>query len=266
MRRILSGLFRVCALVVPVTFLFVASCTGGGDDGVGAPASSTTTTAAVGPTGGEVQGPGVALSIPSGALTSDQQIRITRTEEAPPSTHKASSAIFRFEPDGLSFAIPARVTFPLSGSVATPTIFWSSTDGTSFDAIPTEVVGSNVAASVSHFSRGFVGEKLGPTIGDPPEDAGSIDSASDDATVVTDATADSSNACGGCNSGLFCCGNICRDTNTDSFNCGACNKVCDAGTCVNGTCTCGSNGTACDAGSKCCTGVCNLGMCAPSGG
>ena len=46
-------------------------------------------------------------------------------------------------------------------------------------------------------------------------------------------------------SGGKCCGRRCVDLETDEQNCGACERLCEAGRCVGGACECGRGLTPC---------------------
>ncbi|HWV38761.1 MAG TPA: hypothetical protein VN033_09835 [Vulgatibacter sp.] len=117
----------------------------------------------VGPEGGTVEYEGLALEIPPGALTEEVEISIARTTDSPSGNFVRLSPVFRFEPDGLEFAVPATVRFPLPDGARAPGIYWASA-GAPFERIGGTFDGETIAGEVSHFSEGFVG--------DPPESKG----------------------------------------------------------------------------------------------
>jgi len=117
----------------------------------------------VGPEGGTVEYEGLALEIPPGALSEEVEISIARTSDAPSGNFVRLSPVFRFEPGGLAFAVPATVRFPLPAGARAPGIYWASA-GAPFQRIGGTVGDGMIAGEVSHFSEGFVG--------DPPESKG----------------------------------------------------------------------------------------------
>jgi ZU5 domain-containing protein len=98
----------------------------------------------------------VKLEVPPGAVSSTTMITMTATTDAAPAGITADSAILKFEPDGLVFATPVTVTFTFKGATS-PVVYWSNSAG-GYDIVGGTVTGDSIAAQVSHFSRGFVGE------------------------------------------------------------------------------------------------------------
>jgi hypothetical protein len=96
----------------------------------------------------------------------------------PPAAYDAFSPLFRFTPDGLTFAAPVTVTFAASANVPAATVYWSSADG--YSPLPTTWSGATASAIVHHFSGGFVGLL--------PDDGGAGSDGGADATVGADAT------------------------------------------------------------------------------
>jgi hypothetical protein len=71
-------------------------------------------TRTVGTEGGTIESTdGVTITIPPGALTGDTTIRITPSDDAPPN---AIGPAFLFEPEGIQFAVPVKVTLPFDPS------------------------------------------------------------------------------------------------------------------------------------------------------
>lgn len=146
---------------VVVALALVAAC---GDSKKEVPdGSAPPTREVVGPEGGTVEYEGLALEIPPGALSEEVEISIARSADAPSGNFVRLSPVFRFEPDGLTFAVPATVRFPLPDGARSPGIYWASA-GAPFQRIGGSVEEGTIAGEVSHFSTGFVG--------DPPESKG----------------------------------------------------------------------------------------------
>ncbi|WP_394824868.1 hypothetical protein [Pendulispora albinea] len=114
--------------------------------------------AAVGPAGGTIAATGATLRIPAGALQSEVNIVLTPLAEAAPQGYSSRSPIYRFEPDGLQFRVPAEIEFAVDGHRAEDTVFWSEPDGR-FTARPSTAHEGKLRANVVHFSKGFVGEQ-----------------------------------------------------------------------------------------------------------
>jgi hypothetical protein len=217
-----KGLAPALAIGVAVAAVVIGCSSDGASD---SPAAGTVVgEQSVGASGGTVSGGGVTLAIPPGALASDQKIRITRTDDTVPGGIVALGAIYRFEPDGLTFTAPVRATFTLSTPTPNAVVFWSSPSG--YERRPTEVSGTQVAADIAHFSSGFVGQAAG--------DAGTDASPPDDAAPATDGATCS------CAQALTCCGGSCVSTASDAKNCGGCGKACGAGqACIGSACAAG---------------------------
>jgi Galactose oxidase, central domain len=121
------------------------------------------------------------LEIAPGAVTSPRSITITRTMRAAPAGVTADSPVFDFEPAGLSFKVPARVTLAFARA-RRPGIYWSNDLG-GYDALGGDVSGATITAAVRHFSSGFVGELPGA----PPDLDGDGGTS---VALVADASAD----------------------------------------------------------------------------
>jgi hypothetical protein len=139
----------------------------------------------IGPAGGAIFAAGVSLTVAPGALAAPTTITITRTDLFPPAGYEGYSPVWRFSPEGLTFASPASIEVAFVGDAARAGLYWSRAGG-GYERLPGAVSDGRVVARVSHFSTGFVGTLLpGP---DASVDA-SID-ASIDASV--DASIDAS--------------------------------------------------------------------------
>jgi hypothetical protein len=242
----------VSTILVNVAVLSIIAACGGSDDSAGAPPVAT---ASVGPTGGTVQGSGVTLRVPEGAVSQTVTISIAPAAQgSAPIGYTALSPVFVFSPDGLQFAKPATVEIGVTSSDGTtPVIVWESSTG-SIDELPTTANGAVLTASVMHFSQGFAGHRAS---GAPTNDEDATPSGGDDA---------SSDGSGGGDSG---------HPITDASTCNQNGGSCDAGSqCCSGSCnggTCGAANPAlcgqqyCPTNLVCCTGVCRVAPC-PSGG
>jgi hypothetical protein len=98
----------------------------------------------------------VTLTIPAGALSATTTIEVTPDPAGPPMSYAALSSLFRFAPDGLTFATPATVSIEASSAMANARIFWSTAGG-GYAPLVTTWSGRTASAAVSHFSSGFVG-------------------------------------------------------------------------------------------------------------
>lgn len=148
----------------------IVACGGGsGDDGPTSPAPMAA--GEIDERGGTVAAEGVTLIVPAGALDKPTTITI-RVAEPTRAEDETYSPVYRFEPEGLSFKVPATVSIA-HASGADPAIYWtSSLDPEIFVLSPGQDDGTKATASVAHFSRGFVGApkcrsnaecKLGPS-------------------------------------------------------------------------------------------------------
>jgi hypothetical protein len=141
-------------MLVMLVALVLGAC---GDDDAHAFDARPATSALIGPDGGTVEFPGgPTLTVPPDALTAQTLITITETGIQIPT---AVTAVYTFSPAGLTFAIPATVTFPVS-SGGQLIVYWSDAAATSYEALSTQqVAGTSVSAPVTHFSNGYVAPK-----------------------------------------------------------------------------------------------------------
>ncbi|TAK24799.1 MAG: hypothetical protein EPO40_23820 [Myxococcaceae bacterium] len=113
----------------------------------------------IGPSGGTVSCDGATLTVPAGALSTALPIRITQTGVAAPSGYTGYSRVFRFEPAGTAFTVPARVSIPFAGDAARAALFWSRPSGGSgYERLGGLAADGGVTASVTHLDSGFVGD------------------------------------------------------------------------------------------------------------
>ncbi|WP_394835813.1 hypothetical protein LVJ94_02650 [Pendulispora rubella] len=123
--------------------------------------------------GGTVSANGVTLRVPANAVDHDVTVSITRLADAAPAGYVARSPLYRFEPAGLQFHIPAEVEFALDGAAGESHVFWSDA-GDSFAVRPTTAGEGTVRATVEHFSVGFVGTRAVVADSGTPSDGGHV--------------------------------------------------------------------------------------------
>jgi hypothetical protein len=200
----------------------------------------------VGSTGGNVStGSGVAIDVPSGALSANTNITIAPLGSTPaPSSALVVGGAYVFGPEGQQFTSPVTVTLPINasdlppGATASDVVILTAPQGsTSFVSLGATVLDStHVQTTTTHFSV-FVPAVLGVQT-----DAGFIV----DAGASTDGGVDGGHDAGHpdagcpnimCNGGCF--DNACQCHNPSPSACGfntAC-QVCDAGMqCLQGMC------------------------------
>ena len=138
--------------------LAVAACGGGDDDGDGGGGGGgDPIVEGIGPEGGTVEGDGVELTIPAGALDEEVEIAVAETDAEAPDGFEAMSPVFEFTPDGLTFAEPIEVRITYDGPDDGMEVIWSLAEGDGFEGIGGTADGATIVAEVSHFSRGFAG-------------------------------------------------------------------------------------------------------------
>jgi hypothetical protein len=143
------------------------------------PAIESTT---IGPSGGKVTAPGAVLDVPAGALPAPTTISITEDPDGVPSPYVSLSPLYRFAPDGLTFARPVSVSFSTTSSSSSGAhVYWSLASGAGYQALPSTWVGATVSAAVTHFSTGFVGRL--------PDNA-TMDASGENEAAAQDATLD----------------------------------------------------------------------------
>ena len=141
---------RTGALAVGiVTAIGVIWSCGSGDGGGGGASAERS----IGPEGGALPVGAVTLEIPAGALGRTETIRIRELSSAVPG-FEALTPLYEFEPKGLSFAKPAKVTFRTKSDAAVGEVAWSNADDSSLVERDSAQDGESLSASIEHFSRG----------------------------------------------------------------------------------------------------------------
>jgi hypothetical protein len=122
-------------------------------------------TMSIGTTGGLIDIEGATLVVPAGAVASDVQITITKTNDVAPPGVYGPSAVYQLGPEGQTFVQP--VTFTLHLQSPPPAgyfILWSKagvsnpTTEADYDIKTVTVSGSDVSATSTHFSKVFGGQ------------------------------------------------------------------------------------------------------------
>jgi formylglycine-generating enzyme required for sulfatase activity len=98
----------------------------------------------------------VMLEIPPGALSTPQVVTITRTNDPAPSGYDAVTSLYRFEPDGLVFAIPAKLIITVPSTAANASVIWLQAPDT-YEPLATTTTAARARADILHFSGGFLG-------------------------------------------------------------------------------------------------------------
>jgi formylglycine-generating enzyme required for sulfatase activity len=145
------------------------------DDGVPPPpapdagptGSGETAEQAIGPEGGVLELGGARLEVPAGALVEVSTLRLTSVARATTAGYNRYSPVYRFEPPGTRFALPATLSMAFDGDSTRATLFWSRETGGGYDRLGGRLSGQRIVGEVSHFSDGFVGDGIEYT--DPPD-------------------------------------------------------------------------------------------------
>lgn len=144
-------------LVTAVLFLGCSSTPGpvGAPTDAGSSDAGGSSATGIGPEGGTISANGVTLIIPAGALATRTAIAV-ETGAPQPEGYQFASPVFRFAPDGTTFAKPVAVTLPLSAGASNVHLFWSNAAG-GFDELAATMGGDTVSGEITHFSLGFAG-------------------------------------------------------------------------------------------------------------
>lgn len=155
--RLHSILFSaVLAVSVPAFGVGCSSSDSSGGNG-GAAAPQTISKQISAATGGTVDGPGVKLAIPPGALKADTTVTVTISDKAgaPGADKIAAGSVFDFGPDGTTFNAPVALTldFTASGGPAgaTPKIAFLK-DGAWQTLDDSAATGGQITATTTHFT------------------------------------------------------------------------------------------------------------------
>jgi hypothetical protein len=148
-------------LAVPVLALFVAC--GGGNTVAPMQAPAEIASREIGPSGGLIVLPdGASISIPSGALAREVDIRIEVDSSAPPLDDGTPTGVtYLLGPEGQQFDVPVTVTLPFdpnqipSGESASDVVvFTAPRESSDYQPMTTKLVDSlHVSVETSHFSH-----------------------------------------------------------------------------------------------------------------
>jgi hypothetical protein len=122
-----------------------------------------TANATVGTAGAVLNSPtGASVEISPGALDHDVTITISATSQPAPANLEAVSPVYRFEPDGILFARPVRVSLPLPAGVTSGAVYWSrsgagGSSATDFDSLGGTISNGVISVEAPHFSLAVIG-------------------------------------------------------------------------------------------------------------
>ncbi len=123
----------------------------------GTPPGPTDVSRLLGPAGGTLHVGTATLVVPPGALPTPTTISVHVSAEPVPGGFTAYSPVYRFGPEGTTFAVPLTLRIPFDGDASLASVFWTRATGAGFVPLSTTVEGGVATAKVTHFSRGFVG-------------------------------------------------------------------------------------------------------------
>jgi hypothetical protein len=151
----------------------------------------------VGPAGGVLEFGGVRLVVPPRALVEVLRLRISYAEGAGPEGYVLRSPVYRFEPVGTRFAVPASLTMAFEGPAAELGLFWSRAEGDGYERLDATVTGSALRGPIEHFSEGFVAEYVVDDCPDDPakQTPGACGCGTPDDDMDGDGTADCLDGC-----------------------------------------------------------------------
>src|SRR5262245_2080854 len=120
-RKLLGVLAAFLAFFVGLA-LASSACT---SDDPAAPAAARSASRRVGPAGGQLELGDVLLTIPPGALSTEVLLTVSEAGDVDVKLFTPYSKVFRFEPEGLVFAVPITVKISYFPPAAvSPTLFW----------------------------------------------------------------------------------------------------------------------------------------------
>lgn len=151
------GKWRIA--LVTVAALLLGACFD--DDHKPPPHSGGSGSSGIGASGGTVNGPeGTRIVVPSGALSSNTPLAITRSNTGAPPLPSAVTALgpmFAFTPHGTTFAQPVTVTVPFDPTLVTaemtPRLYKTNATQSAWDVVPGATMdGSAMHGQVTSFS------------------------------------------------------------------------------------------------------------------
>ncbi len=140
-------------------FACVLVACGGDPDGM--PIDGPYATMEIGPAGGTLavpRGEGPTLTIPNGALATTTTITILKATD--PKPDDAATDVWQFLPEGLVFAKPATVSFPVADATGPLSVRWSDAGVEGYEERKSTQTATSVSAPVEHVSIGWVAPTL----------------------------------------------------------------------------------------------------------
>lgn len=123
-------------------------------------------TVLLGPEGATLEHDGILLEFPAGAVSEVVEVS-AQTLSVSPTGYQLYSPVYEFLPEGLAFQQPVEVQIPFDGDKRLAALFWSRGGASeAFERLGGVPGESRLAASITHFSRGFVAN--GVDYSDPP--------------------------------------------------------------------------------------------------
>jgi hypothetical protein len=172
--------------------------------------------AVVGTEGGTIEGEGIALEIPAGALGERTTITISTAETTLDESKVALSPVFRFEPDGLEFATPVAVRIAAPGADR-GVVLWTEKNGRTFEWAGYVTAGVGYV-EIMHFSEGVAADEFGACDADTESCVGGACAGLDDKCMGDTCPADPGPACTVEESPLEACRDICWCDSNDRFD------------------------------------------------
>lgn len=111
----------------------------------------------IGPAGGVVSFGPATLTIPEGALADFVEIRLIETSESAPFGLDLISPVYRAEPAGLEFLIPATISLPLLLPSDEVHLYWASSEGDYLEIGEARREGDLISGEITLLSGGFAG-------------------------------------------------------------------------------------------------------------
>jgi hypothetical protein len=137
-------------------FLALLVCAACGDDLRG---ERVVAVAVIGAEGGTIEGNGIALDVPAGALGEATTITISTAATPLDENYVALSPVFQFEPDGLTFEKPVAVRIAAPGA-ETGVVLWTAKHGRTLEWAGYVTAGVGYG-EITHFSEGVAADEFG---------------------------------------------------------------------------------------------------------
>lgn len=172
--------------------------------------------AVIGTEGGTIEGEGIALDVPAGALARATTIKISATDSPLGEAYVALSPVFRFEPDGLQFAMPVAVRIDAAGADS-GVVLWTGQQSPAFEWAGYVTAGTGYG-EITHFSKGVAADELGACDGETTSCTGGACAGIEDTCTGDGCAADPGPACTVEEAPLEACRDICYCDSLDRFD------------------------------------------------